>query len=114
MEALIDSGVTGLMMNSEFVRKNKFRKKKLDKPIYIRNVDNIFNYEESIEHTVEVELFYRGHKERTEIDVIEEQKWNIILEVLQLVCHNPEIYWKTREVKIMRCLDECEKQWKTK
>ena len=82
MEALIDSGVTGLMMNSEFVRKNKFRKKKLDKPIYIRNVDNIFNYEESIEHTVEVELFYRGHKERTEIDVIEEQKWNIILEVL--------------------------------
>ena len=74
MEALIDSGVTGLMMNSEFARKNKFRKKKLDKPIYIRNVDNTFNYEESTEHTVEVELFYRGHKERTEIDVIEEQK----------------------------------------
>ena len=74
MEALIDSGVTGLMMNSEFARKNKFRKKKLDKPIYIRNVDNTFNYEESTEHTVEVEVFYRGHKERTEIDVIEEQK----------------------------------------
>jgi len=74
MEALIDSGVTGLMMNSEFARKNKFRKKKLDRPIYVRDVDNTFNYEGPIEYTVEVELFYRGHKERTKINVIEEQK----------------------------------------
>jgi len=82
MEALIDSGATGLMINSEFARKNKFRKKKLDRPIYIRNVNNTFNYEGPIEYTVEVELFYRGHKERTKIDVIEKQKWNIILKVL--------------------------------
>ena len=31
-------------MNSEFVRKNKFKKKKLDRPIYIRNMDNTFNH----------------------------------------------------------------------
>ena len=111
MEVLIDSGVIELMMNSEFARKNKFRKKKLDKPIYVRNVDNIFNYEGLIEYTVEIELLY---KERTKIDVIEKQKQNIILKVLQLVCHNPEIYWKNREVKMIRCSDECEKQWKTK
>ena len=27
--------------------------------------------------------------------------------------HNPEIDWKTEEVKMMRCLDECGKKWKT-
>ena len=74
MEALLDSSATVLVMSSEFTRKNKFKKKKLDRPIYMRNVDSIFNHEEPIEHTVEVELFYRGHKERMEINVIGEQK----------------------------------------
>ena len=63
---LLDSGVIGLVISLEFMKKIKF-KKKLDRPIYIRN---IFNHEGPIEHTVEVELFYREHKERMEIDVI--------------------------------------------
>jgi len=29
-------------------------------------------------------------------------------------CHNPEIDWKTGEVKMTRCLNECGKQWKIK
>ena len=61
VEALLDSGVTGLVMSSEFIKK-----KKLDRLIYVRNIDGIFNYEGLIEHTVEVELFYKGHKERME------------------------------------------------
>ena len=31
-----------------------------------------------------------------------------------LRCHNPEIDWKTGEVKITRCPDECGKKWKTR
>ena len=31
-----------------------------------------------------------------------------------LTHHNSEINWKTGKVKIMRCPDKCEKQWKTK
>jgi len=65
----------------EFARKNQFRKKKLDRPIYVRNLNSIFNHEKLIEHTVEVELFYKGHKERTETDIIEREKWSIILEM---------------------------------
>ena len=57
-------------MSLEFARKNKFRKKKLDRLIYVRNMKSIFNHKEPIEHMVEVELFYKEHKERTEIDVI--------------------------------------------
>jgi len=31
-----------------------------------------------------------------------------------LACHNPEIDWRTEEVGIMKCLEECEKQWRPK
>ena len=68
-------------MSLKFSRKNKFKKKKLDRLIYVRNVDGIFNHKGPIKHIVEIELFYREHKERIETDMIEEQKWSIILEM---------------------------------
>ena len=36
VEVLLDSRATGLVISSEFVRKNKFRKKKLDMLVYVR------------------------------------------------------------------------------
>ena len=36
----------------------------------------------------------------------------VILEMLWLACHNPEIDWRTGEVKMTRCPEECEKQWR--
>ena len=74
VKALLDSGTTELVMSSEFARKNKFKTKRLERPIYVRNIDGIFNYEGPIEYTVEVELFFKEHKERTSIDVIGGQK----------------------------------------
>jgi len=71
VEALLDNRVTELVMSLEFGRKIRFKKKKLERLIYIRNIDGIFNYKEPIEYIVEVELFYKGHKERIEIDMIE-------------------------------------------
>ena len=47
------------------------------------------------------------------IDVIGGQKWSVILGMPWLRRHNPEIDWKTREVKMTRCPDECGKKWKT-
>ena len=48
--------------------------RKIERPIYVRNIDGSFNKEGPIEHTVEVKIYYQGHRERTEIDVIREQK----------------------------------------
>ena len=70
MEALLDSSATRLVMSSEFARKQEFKLKKIERPIHVRNVDSFFNKEEPIEHTVEVNIYYQGHRERTEIDVI--------------------------------------------
>jgi len=71
---LLNSGIIELVMSLEFTKKNIFKKKKLKKLIYMRNVDGTFNHKELIEHIVEVELFYKEHKKRTVIDVIGEQK----------------------------------------
>ena len=49
-----------------------------------------------------------------EIDVIGGQKWNVILKMPWLVCHNPEIDWRTKEVKMIRCPEEYGKQWRLK
>ena len=38
----------------------------------------------------------------------------MILGMLWLAHHNPKIDWKTREVKMMRCPEECRKQWRLK
>ena len=84
--------------------------KKIERPIYMRNMDGSFNKEEPIKHTIEVNIYYQGHKERTEIDMIGGQKWSVILEMLWLACHNPKIDWKTGEVKMIRCLEKCGKQ----
>ena len=103
VEALLDSSATGLVMSLEFARKQGFKLKKIKKPIYVRNVDGILNKEGPIENTVEVNIYYQGHRERMEIDVIRGQKWSVILGMLWLAHYNPEIDWKMGEVKMTRC-----------
>ena len=109
-EVLLDSGATRLVMSSEFARKQGFKLKKLERLIQVRNVDSLSNKEWPIENTMEVNIYYQGHRERTEIDVIEGQKWTVILGMLWLACHNPEIDWRTGEVKMTRCPEEYGKQ----
>ena len=78
-EALLDSGTTGLVMSKEFAKKHRFRRMKLGRPVYMRNMDDMLNYAGPIVDTVEMEIFFKGYKEQTSIDVIGGQKWSIIL-----------------------------------
>ena len=73
-EVLLDSRATGLVMSEEFAKKYRFRRMKLERSVYMRNVDGTLNYVGPIVDTVEVEIFFKGHKERTLIDVIGGQK----------------------------------------
>jgi len=88
VKALLDSRVTGLVISSEFARKHDFKLKKIERPIYVRNVDSIFNKKSLIEHTVEVKIFFKEYKKQTEINVIEGQKWSVILEMSWLAHHD--------------------------
>ena len=58
VEALLDSGAMGLVMSSEFARKQRFKLKKIERPIYIRNVDGTLNKEGPIENMVEINIYY--------------------------------------------------------
>ena len=60
MEALLDSGTTGLVMSSEFARKQKFKLKNLERLMHMRNVDGSLNKEGLIEYTVEVNILLSG------------------------------------------------------
>ena len=74
VEALLDSETTGLVMSSEFAKKQEFKLKKLERPINVRNMDGSLNQKGSIEYTIEVNIYFKGHRKRTEINVIERQK----------------------------------------
>ena len=110
----MDSGATVFVMSEELAKKHRFRRTKLKRPVYMRNVNGTLNYVGPIVDTVEVEIFFKRHKEKTLIDVIGDQKWSVILGMSWLTCHNPEIDWKTGEVQMTRYLDKYGKKWKTR
>jgi len=58
VEVLLDSREIGLVMSSEFARKQEFKPKKIERPIYVRSMNGSFNKEEPIEYTVEVNIYY--------------------------------------------------------
>ena len=101
-------------MSSEFAKKQGFKLKRLERLIHVRNIDGSLNKEKPIEYTVEVNIYYQGYRERLEIDMIGEQKWTVILGMPWLAYYNPEINWKTEEVKMTRCSEKCGRQWRLK
>ena len=60
----------------------------------VRNMNGLLNKEGPIENTMEVNIYYQEHRERTEINVIGGQKWTVILGMPWLAHHNPEIDWR--------------------
>ena len=74
VEALLNSKAIGLVMSLEFARKQRCKLKKIENPIYVRNVDRTFNKKGPIENMVEVNIYYQRYRERTEIDIIDKQK----------------------------------------
>jgi len=72
VEVLLDSRVIRLVMSSEFARKQEIMLKKIERPIYVRNINSSFNKKGSIEYTVEVNIYYQEHREKIEFNMIRE------------------------------------------
>ena len=87
----MNSRAMGLVMSLEFTRKQRFKLKKIERSIYVKNIDRTFNKKELIEYMMEVNIYYQRYREKMEIDVIKGQKWNIILGIPWLAHYNPEI-----------------------
>jgi len=112
VKALLDSGATGMFMDKKMAAKHGFRLQKLERPVVVRNVDGTNNSREAITYQVEVNMYYRSHVERIRMDMCNLEKTNMILGMLWLQVHNPEINWKTGEVMMIRCSPLCRRNTK--
>jgi len=112
VRVLLDSGATGLFMDITFAQEKRFKMEKLKKPLLVRNVDGMVNVGEAIIYQVEYNIFFKGHMERTRMDVYNLGKTEVILGMPWLVAYNPEIDWEKEKVKIIYCLSICRRRRK--
>ena len=69
----------------------------------VKNIDGTGNSGGAITHEVEVNMFYKGHVERVQMNICELGKTDVILDMPWLAAHNPEIDWEKEEVRMTRC-----------
>ena len=103
VKALLDSGATDLFMNATFAKEKGFKMEKLKKPLLVRNVDGTINVGGAITHQVECNMFFKEYMERARMDICNLGKMELILGMLWLAAHNPEIDWEKGEVKMTHC-----------
>jgi len=101
VKALLNSSTTGLFMDTTFAKEKRFKIEKLKKPLLVRNVDGTANAGGAITHQVECNIFFKRHMERVRMDMCNLGKTELILGMLWLVAHNPEIDGEKGEVKMM-------------
>jgi len=109
VKALLDSGAIGMFMNKGLAQKGGYRLIKLKQPLQVRNVDGTGNSRGAITHEVEVNMLYKEHVERVQMDVYELGKTDVILGMPWLAAHNPEIDWEKGKVRMTRCPPLCGK-----
>ena len=107
IKALLDSSTMGIFIDRKTAAKHRFRLQKLERPVRVKNVDEMYNSEGAIMHEVEVNMYYKSYVERMRIDIYNLERTKVILEMPWLVAHNLEINQETGEVKITRCLPLC-------
>jgi len=110
VRALLDSRATGLFMDTTFAQEKGFKIEKLKKPLLVRNVDGTINAGGAITHQVEYNMFFKEHVERARMNICNLGKTEVILEMLWLAAHNPEIDWEKGEVEMMCCPSICGKK----
>jgi len=102
VRVLLDSGTTGLFMDTQFTKRKEFKLKRLKNPLLVRNVDGTINIGGAIIHQVECNIFFKRHVERVRMDIYNLKKTEVILGMPWLAVYNPEIDWEKREVKMTR------------
>jgi len=109
VKALLDSGATGLFMDTTFAREKGFKMERMKNSLLVKNVDRTVNIGRAITHQVECNMFFKGHVERVRMDVCNLGKTEVIPGMLWLAAHNPGIDWEKGEVKMTRCPPICGK-----
>lgn len=108
IKALLDCGATGLFLDTDYVRDNGIATRLLSQPIPVYNVDGTPNEAGAIREVVTVVLQYGEHKERATFAVTKLGSQDMILGYTWLDKHNPEVDWRSKEVRMTRCPPHCD------
>jgi hypothetical protein len=110
LSALLDSGATGLFLDSKFVQDNNLNTKKLPRAVPVYNVDGTLNQGGSIKEEVDMIMTYNNHSEKATFAVCNLGDKAAIIGHTWLHRHNPEIDWQTGDIQFTRCPPNCRVQ----
>ena len=95
VKILVHSGCTYTGIDKQLVKDKKIQMKALN-----------FSFKEMTK-IVSLEVEINGHKETLEAVVMDLDRTDMFLGHDWLVKHNPEVNWKNRTIKFMRCPGNC-------
>ena len=107
LKGLLDSGSTGSCISRKFVNDNEIRTRKTTIPVPVHNADGMLNKNGSITDYVFLRLSVGDHTEQLEFTVADIGMHNLFIGHEWLKLHNPNINWKTLEIRFDRCPKEC-------
>ena len=107
LKALLDSGSTGSCIGRKFVNDNKIRTRKTAIPVPVHNADGTLNKNGSITDYVFLRLSVGDHTEQLKFAVADLGTHDLFIGHEWLKLHNPNIDWKTSEIRFDRCPKEC-------
>lgn len=105
MDTLIDCGATYSVIDQGFVRAKSLNTEKLEEPVHLTNADRTENGKMS--QYVNLKMTIDDHTETTPFLLANLGKHNLYIGHDWLTCHNPEINWKTGDIKFSHCPMEC-------
>jgi len=100
---LLDSGATGLFLDTGFVKYHNLNTRKLPKAIPVYNVDGTLNKSGSIHKEVDLIMIYKNHTEKATFAVCDLGDKTAIIGHTWLYLHNLNVNWKSGDVKFIRC-----------
>jgi len=107
VDALLDSGATGLYVDTGFVKYHNLNIKKLPRAIPVYNVDGTLNKSGSVHGEVDLIMNYKNHTEKTTFAVCDLGNKTAIIGHTWLYLHNSDVNWKSGDVQFIRCPPDC-------
>jgi len=105
VKALVDSGCTYTGIDKQLVKNKRIQTKLIKFLFEVFNTDRTKNGEMTKVAPLEIEI--NRHKKQLEATVTDLNGTDMFLGYDWLVKHNPEVNWKNRTIKFMRCPGSC-------
>ena len=107
LKVLLDSGSTGSCIGRKFMNDNEIRTRKTAILVPVHNADGTLNKNGSITNYVFLRLSVGDHMEQLEFAVADLGIHDLFIGHEWLKLHNPNIDWKTSEIRFDQCPKEC-------